>query len=241
MEEKPETDKWLRGVFSELDLELVVSGNGPDYDAFKSLFDQLPEQSLVSLLGGDVAVEYSDHDKRDYIRPVFLHSTGLVVKEFSEGGKRDKGPVHKVIKGSFCIDPVEEQRIDRGHIDNSLISAQKVGRPMVGVSTRKDNEGNTDVLHLAFNPDGICRDAYLVWSKAYTVEEVRSRSLRQKLLSDGLDGKWIGIQPTHNGYQELFVEAQLRYEKRVKNLHRRVGGNYIKLLSYVADDPTSRG
>lgn len=205
--------------------EVQESGLGEEYDRFVASYDHLPEVPMISVLGGDIVVEYVA-GKPMCLRPIAQYGGRLVVRDLAETEPGQFGPAYRILYGSLYFAEGAEEKHSQEVLANTAFSLIRQGNPMVGRTI--DNE-----VLVAYNPFTFCRGAELVGGPAYPIDQLNDKRMRTLTAMRPLVGSVITVQPEINRPLTLFMADDFHRSPRIQTVRHRVGDNYHSLLSYV--------
>lgn len=214
----------LESQLTGLDATVHLTGLGPEVDERLSMYYEMPEGSMATSMGGDLAFDFSQSGARMCVRPVAVYGSALLVLDMTAPRSIKNDNRYYLFRGSMYFPDGELEEHGEQALVNTAAAVISQGAQKVGKTA--------DGVIFAYDPKTFCRGAQLAYSDAYPVERLTRKAMRTRSAISSIVGMLITVQPTPNTPLTLFVERDYQLTPRIKNIDHTVGGDTHKLLSF---------
>lgn len=227
MASTPGTNEWLKQELGPINGSVTESGRGPEYDAFVSMYNLLPESNMVATVGGDLCLDFGTGGANMNVRPIASYGSAIVVRDLTEARSTQDMPVYYFFRGSIYTPEIQAGSHGSEAINQAASFLIEAGSGGVGVDVGEEG------INIVYNPHTFCREGQLVYASAYPLEALRTRVIRNRSAAASINGMLITIQPVPNQPLTLFVEGSYKLTPRIKQVDHRIGSDFQSLLSFV--------
>jgi hypothetical protein len=220
-----EVDAATQAEINGLNSATYESDHGPAIDGFLSMLDQQPKYELTALIGGDLHIEEGEGPHPFMVRPVAAYGRCVIAEDLRGPQASSRYTPYLLLRGYVYVSEVQLMEFGKDQIGIAMDDIVHAGRAFTGILENG--------LNVAYNPISICRDGMLAYTKAHTLEELGSRESRKRTAEKPIAGSVVTVLDKINHPLTLLVEGGFQLTDPVLQAHRRIGSDFIRILSYT--------